>query len=184
MADGGLIAYVGNLSGPGRRLCAYARGLLYQLRNPSRSYSIEMVKAGAAWLVGAYVDARGPLAPEMDALSFPKISSLRIRAMRQNEGITDSCANWFGENNPTLRSDAKPHERNYSSKEPGPRVRSNNRQFLSAALNHGSHLLSCTSLTSRRIAQKLWSATPSSLRMSTRRRVGTISPPKSWCSLV
>ena len=50
------------------RLRAYARGLLYQLRNPSRSYSLEMVKAATVWLVGAYVDARVPLAPEMDAL--------------------------------------------------------------------------------------------------------------------
>ena len=50
------------------KLRAYARGLLYQLRNPSRSYSLEMVKAATVWLVGAYVDARVPLAPEMDAL--------------------------------------------------------------------------------------------------------------------
>ena len=50
------------------RLRAYARGLLHQLRNPSRSYSFEMVKAATVWLVGAYVDARVPLAPEMDGL--------------------------------------------------------------------------------------------------------------------
>jgi hypothetical protein len=50
------------------RLRAYARGLLHQLRNPSRSYSLEMVKAATVWLVGAYVNARVPLAPEMDAL--------------------------------------------------------------------------------------------------------------------
>ena len=50
------------------RLRAYARGLLCQLRNPSRSYSLEMVKAATVWLVGAYVDARVPLAPEMNGL--------------------------------------------------------------------------------------------------------------------
>ncbi len=50
------------------KLRAYARGLLLQLRNPSRSYSREMVKAATVWLVGAYVDARLPLAPEMAAL--------------------------------------------------------------------------------------------------------------------
>ena len=50
------------------KLRAYARGLLHQLRNPSRSYSFEMVKVATVWLVGAYVDARVPLAPEMDAL--------------------------------------------------------------------------------------------------------------------
>ena len=32
------------------KLRAYARGLLYQLRNPSRSYSLEMVKAATVWL--------------------------------------------------------------------------------------------------------------------------------------
>lgn len=50
------------------KLRAYARGLLLQLRNPSRSYSLELVKAATVWLVGAYVDARLPLAPEMAAL--------------------------------------------------------------------------------------------------------------------
>ena len=50
------------------KLRAYARGLLLQLRNPSRNYSREMVKAATVWLVGAYVDARLPLAPEMAAL--------------------------------------------------------------------------------------------------------------------
>jgi hypothetical protein len=50
------------------RLRAYARGLLHQLRNPSRSYPLEMVKAATVWLVGAYVDARVPLAPEVAAL--------------------------------------------------------------------------------------------------------------------
>ena len=33
------------------KLRAYARGLLYQLRNPSRSYSLEMAKAATVWLV-------------------------------------------------------------------------------------------------------------------------------------
>jgi hypothetical protein len=50
------------------KLRAYARGLLHRLRNPSRSYSLEKVKAATVWLVGAYVDARVPLAPEMHAL--------------------------------------------------------------------------------------------------------------------
>ena len=50
------------------RLRAYARGLLCQLRNPSPSYSLEMVKAATVWLVGAYIDARVPPAPEMHGL--------------------------------------------------------------------------------------------------------------------
>jgi hypothetical protein len=50
------------------KLHAFARGLLNRLRKPSRSYSFEMVKAATVWLVGAYVDAQIPLAPEMSAL--------------------------------------------------------------------------------------------------------------------
>jgi hypothetical protein len=50
------------------KLDAYARGLLHQLRNPSRGYSLEMVKAATVWLVAAYTDARVPLAPEMRGL--------------------------------------------------------------------------------------------------------------------
>ena len=50
------------------KLHAYARGLLHCLRNPSRSYSFEKVKAATVWLVGAYVGARVPLASEMHAL--------------------------------------------------------------------------------------------------------------------
>jgi hypothetical protein len=50
------------------KLDAFARGLLNRLRRPSRSYSFEMVKAATVWLVGAYVDARVPLAPEMSEL--------------------------------------------------------------------------------------------------------------------
>jgi hypothetical protein len=50
------------------KLHAFARGLLNRLRNPSRSYSFEMVKAATVWLVGAYVDTQVPLAPEMSAL--------------------------------------------------------------------------------------------------------------------
>jgi len=50
------------------KLHRFARGLLSRLRNPSRSYSVEMVKAATVWLVGAYVDAQIPLAPEMSAL--------------------------------------------------------------------------------------------------------------------
>ena len=34
------------------KLRAYARGLLHQLRNPSRNYSFEMVKVATVWLVG------------------------------------------------------------------------------------------------------------------------------------
>jgi hypothetical protein len=48
-----------------KNLHRFTRGLLNQLRKPSRSYSIEMVKAATVWLVGAYVDAKVPLAPEM-----------------------------------------------------------------------------------------------------------------------
>jgi hypothetical protein len=50
------------------KLHAFARGLLNRLRKPSRSYSFEMVKAASVWLVGAYVDAQVPLAPEMSEL--------------------------------------------------------------------------------------------------------------------
>jgi hypothetical protein len=50
------------------KLRLYARGLLQQLRGPLRTYSFEKVKAAAVWLVGAYVEAQIPLAPEMDAL--------------------------------------------------------------------------------------------------------------------
>jgi hypothetical protein len=50
------------------KLHAHARRLLDHLRNPSPSYSFELVKAAAVWLVGAYVDARVPLAPEMHGL--------------------------------------------------------------------------------------------------------------------
>ena len=50
------------------KLRAFARGLLNRLRRPSRSYSFEMVKAATVWLVGAYVEAQVPLAPEMSAL--------------------------------------------------------------------------------------------------------------------
>ena len=50
------------------KLHMFARGLLNRLRNPSPSYSFEMVKAATVWLVGAYVDAQIPLAPEMSAL--------------------------------------------------------------------------------------------------------------------
>jgi hypothetical protein len=50
------------------KLHAFARGLLNQLRKPSRSYSFEMVKAATVWLIGAYVDAQVALAPEMSAL--------------------------------------------------------------------------------------------------------------------
>jgi hypothetical protein len=50
------------------KLHTYARELLHRLRNPSRSFSFEKVKAATVWLVGAYVDARVPLAPEMHAL--------------------------------------------------------------------------------------------------------------------
>ena len=50
------------------KLRAFARGLLNRLRRPSRSYSVEMVKAATVWLVGAYVEAQVPLAPEMSAL--------------------------------------------------------------------------------------------------------------------
>ena len=72
------------------RLRAYARGLLHQLRNPSRSYSLEMVKAATVWLVGAYIDARVPLAPEMCGLidgvvkSNPRASSFR-KVQEKNE---------------------------------------------------------------------------------------------------
>jgi hypothetical protein len=47
------------------RLHAYACGLLHQMLHPSQSFSFEMVKAATVWLVGAYVDAGVPLAPEV-----------------------------------------------------------------------------------------------------------------------
>jgi hypothetical protein len=47
------------------KLRMFARGLLNRLRNPSRSYPFETVKAATVWLIGAYVDAQVPLAPEM-----------------------------------------------------------------------------------------------------------------------
>jgi hypothetical protein len=50
------------------KLHAFSRGLLNRLRRPSRSYSFEMVKAATVWLVGAYVEAQVPLAPEMSGL--------------------------------------------------------------------------------------------------------------------
>jgi hypothetical protein len=50
------------------KLRGYARGLLHQLRNPSRDYSLEMVKAATVWLVRAYINARVPLIPEMYGL--------------------------------------------------------------------------------------------------------------------
>ena len=59
------------------KLHAYARGLLHQLRNPSQSYSFEMVKAATVWLVGAYVDARVPLAPEVYGLIAGVVKSNR-----------------------------------------------------------------------------------------------------------
>jgi hypothetical protein len=49
-------------------LHAYARRLLHLLRNPSRNYSFEKVKAATVRLIGAYVDARVPLAPEVYGL--------------------------------------------------------------------------------------------------------------------
>jgi hypothetical protein len=51
-----------------RALRACARGLLHRLRNPSRSYSFAKVKTATVWLIGAYVDARVPLAPEVHPL--------------------------------------------------------------------------------------------------------------------
>ncbi len=51
-----------------KKLDAYARGLLHQLRNPSSKYSLDTVKAATIWLVECYVDARAPLAPEMAPL--------------------------------------------------------------------------------------------------------------------
>src|SRR5437016_5000240 len=82
------------------KLRAYARGLLHQLRNPSRSYSFEMVKVATVWLVGAYVDARVPLAPEMwAAIRFeatkpadpngkaPSAASLYAVAKHVREGV-------------------------------------------------------------------------------------------------
>jgi hypothetical protein len=48
-----------------RKLRMFARGLLNRLRKPSRSYPFETVKAATVWLIGAYVDAQVPLAPEI-----------------------------------------------------------------------------------------------------------------------
>jgi hypothetical protein len=73
------------------RLRAYARGLLHELRNRSRSYSFEMVKAATVWLVGAYVDARAPLAPEMAGLiagvvEWNRRASSFRKTQEKNEG--------------------------------------------------------------------------------------------------
>jgi hypothetical protein len=51
-----------------QKLHAFARGLLHRLFNRSQHYPLVMVKAATAWLVGAYIDARVPLAPEMRRL--------------------------------------------------------------------------------------------------------------------
>ena len=72
------------------KLDAHARELLHQLRNPSPSYSLEMVKAATVWLVGAYIDARVPPAPEMHGLVAgvvkwkPPASSFR-KVQEENE---------------------------------------------------------------------------------------------------
>jgi hypothetical protein len=49
-------------------LRAYAHGLLSRLHNPSRSFSLEIVKAATVWLVGAYASARLPVTPELHRL--------------------------------------------------------------------------------------------------------------------
>jgi hypothetical protein len=60
------------------------------MRNPSPSYSLEMAKAATVWLVGAYIDARVPLAPEMLGLvagvvkGKPSASSFR-KVQEKNE---------------------------------------------------------------------------------------------------
>src|SRR5437667_6317483 len=99
------------------KLRAYARGLLYQLRNPSRSYSLEMVKAATVWLVGAYVDARVPLAPEMDALIAGVVkwnrraSAFRkVQAKNENHIRRPFVSRPQSQRTPT----AKPHQRHRS----------------------------------------------------------------------
>ena len=73
------------------RLHAYARGLLHQLKNPSRGYSLEMVKAATVWLVSAYIDARVPLPLEMKDLiagvvKWKRDASTFRRVQKKNEG--------------------------------------------------------------------------------------------------
>ena len=66
------------------KLHRFARGLLNRLRNPSRSYSVEMVKAATVWLVGAYVDAQIPLAPEMSAVCTENLNP-NVAVMKSTE---------------------------------------------------------------------------------------------------
>ena len=67
-----------------QKLHAYARALLNRLLHPSPRYPLEMVKAAAVWLVGAYIDARVSLVQEMYSLIFgivernPKASTFRM----------------------------------------------------------------------------------------------------------
>jgi hypothetical protein len=73
------------------KLHAFARGLLNRLRKPSRSYSFEIVKAATVWLVGAYVDAHVPLAPEMSELisgvvKWQRRASTFRKVQETNEG--------------------------------------------------------------------------------------------------
>jgi hypothetical protein len=73
-----------------KKLHAFARGLLRQLRKPSRKYPLEMVKAATVWLVGAYVEAQVPLAPQMDPLIAGLIKwDRRASTFRKAQAIND-----------------------------------------------------------------------------------------------
>lgn len=73
-----------------RRLRQFARGLLNQLREPSRSYPFETVKAATVWLIGAYVDAQVPLAPEMYPLVVGVVKwNRRASTFRKVQEIND-----------------------------------------------------------------------------------------------
>src|SRR5438874_1287857 len=72
------------------KLRAYARGLLHQLRNPSRSYSFEMVKVATVWLVGAYVAVRcEPMFPGLSGIAR------NLRAFPQVQMRTCGLCRWL-----------------------------------------------------------------------------------------
>jgi hypothetical protein len=83
------------------KLHAFARGLLSRLRKPSRSYPFETVKAATVWLVGAYVDAQVPLAPEMSELISGVVKwKRRASTSRKVQEINEDAAIRFEASKP------------------------------------------------------------------------------------
>ena len=76
------------------KLHAFARGLLNRLRKPSRRYPFETVKAATVWLVGAYVDAQVPLAPEMSELIAGAVKWKRRASTFRKVQETNEEAYW------------------------------------------------------------------------------------------